>query len=138
MKYILVFLLKLFVITAFSQGTFEVDPVSKRVTNFDANYQFTRSCIYDHDLRTAMDYTMVTTTVAIRIDKDGMGRLVIFVKNKVALQIDSCRKDGDTYNFYLTNAKEEPVTASLVTSQNKVTSFWLDNSKENTSIVLYK
>jgi hypothetical protein len=52
--------------------------------------------------------------------------------------VDSCIKNGNQYDFHLINAKNNPVTASLVTDQNQVKSFWLYNQQENTSIVFAK
>ena len=139
MRYLLAFMLNLSVVMAFSQGSFQIDPTTNRVSNFDATYQFTRSCVYDNDLRGFINNTntMANSTVAIRIDKDGVGRLIIFVREKVVFLVDSCVKKRYAYQFYLINEKDTRVTASLLVNEDKVNSFWLDNPIENTSIVFF-
>lgn len=134
----LVFVLNLYIISAYSQNTFYVDPVTNKVSGFDATYQFSRSYVYDHDLRTFMDPTAVNAAVAIRVENDGSGKLILFVNRKVVFLVDSCIKSGDLYNFHLLNAQGNPVTASLLTNQNQVKSFWLYKQEDNTSIVFAK
>lgn len=137
MKYAFIFLLQLFAVRAFSQGTHNIDPVTKQVSNYDATYRFTRTCYYDYDLRMFKEPLPVNSIVGIRIDQYGTGRLILYIKNKVVFDIEKCVKENDTYLFTLINLKEEVLTARLLVVKDVVQSFWLNNDRDNTAIVFY-
>jgi|GEM_PF-2643985 len=117
-------------------GRYDLDPLTKRVTNYNVRYDFSYAYSYDFDLREASRAYSTKCIVVIEINEYGTGRLVSSLAgDKVVCLVDSCIQ-YETYFKFICRNKENltPVIYKLGITNNKVDKFWVEGD-DNKAVV---
>jgi hypothetical protein len=108
-----------------------------RIYDFDNRFNFDVAGYFDHDLDKHYGTTLANSIVIVKIDALGAGQLVLYVTQKTIFDIVSCHERNNEFHFILKNVRGEKVEAKITLKNENFYAFWLYNSKDNTSLVLY-
>lgn len=142
----LFFLLLIPSIALFAQNnSYNVDPGTHIVTNYEAKYQFPLFDIYDLDLQISRDFHYVNAILLININSEGGGRLIVYVTKKTIFTIRQCTYDDADSKWIILrlkllneNGREIMASLDIRKSSNSVYSFQITNPEERTVARFYE
>lgn len=121
---------------SFAQNsTYNIDPTTKQITNWNTRYNFKYLYTYDFDLKQSSQTYDVDLIVVIEVNSEGKGRFVSSLGGeKTILTLASCFLNTDTFVFNCFTLDGKKITANMSLKNNRVDKFWVTNSN-NVAVV---
>ena len=120
---------------ASSQNTCTVGD-NNRVTNFNAQFSFTHSCIWDYDIRQSSHTVESSSTIIIKTNEYGFGKLILYFAKKNIFNVEDCTAINGGYKLTLSNDNGAKFDAYIEEKSAKTKAFRIDNPN-NTATVFY-